>query len=48
MKVGVHFNWQNHTDWDRYLAQAPGPPKVTDQEIYDEELALAELVEPLG
>lgn len=48
MKVGVHFNWQNHTDWDRFLAKQPGPPKITDQEIYDEELKLAELVEPLG
>lgn len=48
MKVGVHFNFQNYLDWDRFLAKAPGPPKVTDQQIYDEELALAELVEPLG
>lgn len=48
MKVGVHFNFQNHTDWERYLAKGPGPAKVTDQEIYDEELYLAGLVEPLG
>lgn len=48
MKVGVHFNFQNHLDWERFLAKAPGPPKVTDQQIYDEEIALAELVEPLG
>lgn len=48
MKVGVHFNWQNYTDWDRFLAKKPGPPQVSDQEIYDEELHLAGLVEPLG
>lgn len=48
MRVGVHFNWQNHTDWDRFLSKTPGPPKITDQEIYDEELYLAGLVEPLG
>lgn len=48
MRVGVHFNFQNYLDWDRFLAKEPGPPKVTDQQIYDEEIALAELVEPLG
>ncbi|WP_236792219.1 LLM class flavin-dependent oxidoreductase [Amycolatopsis sp. GM8] len=48
MKVGVHFNWQNYTDWDRFLAKKPGPPAISDQEIYDEELHLAGLVEPLG
>ena len=48
MKVGVHFNFQNHEDWDRFLRKEPGPPKTTDQQIYDEEIALAEMVEPLG
>lgn len=48
MKVGIHFNWQNYTDWDRFLAKKPGPPQVTDQEIYSAEIRLAELVEPLG
>jgi alkanesulfonate monooxygenase SsuD/methylene tetrahydromethanopterin reductase-like flavin-dependent oxidoreductase (luciferase family) len=48
MRVGVHFNWQNHTDWDRFNAKRPGPPEITDQQIYDEEIALASLVEPLG
>jgi alkanesulfonate monooxygenase SsuD/methylene tetrahydromethanopterin reductase-like flavin-dependent oxidoreductase (luciferase family) len=48
MKVGVHFNWQNHEDWERFLAKGTGPQKVTDQEIYDQELHLAGLVEPLG
>ncbi|TSD40362.1 LLM class flavin-dependent oxidoreductase [Rhodococcus sp. KBS0724] len=48
MKVGVHFNWQNYTDWPRYLAKDPLPPKISDQEIYEEEMYLAGLVEPLG
>lgn len=48
MKVGVHFPFQNYNDWPRYLAKGDGPQQQTDQEILDEELALADLVEPLG
>jgi alkanesulfonate monooxygenase SsuD/methylene tetrahydromethanopterin reductase-like flavin-dependent oxidoreductase (luciferase family) len=48
MKVGAFFNWQNHLDWDRYRARSTEPPKVADSQIYDEELYLADLVEPLG
>ena len=48
MKAGVFFNWQNTTDWDRYLARDRSPQTVTDQQIYDEELHLGDLVEPLG
>ncbi|MBN9112427.1 MAG: LLM class flavin-dependent oxidoreductase [Pseudonocardia sp.] len=48
MKVGVFFNWQNHLDWDRYRAKGTEPPIVADATIYDEELHLAGLVEPLG
>ncbi|WP_236794754.1 LLM class flavin-dependent oxidoreductase [Amycolatopsis sp. GM8] len=48
MKVGCYFNFQNYMDWDRYLAQKPGPPEITDAQIYDEDLYLADLVEPLG
>ena len=48
MKTGVFFNWQNGTDWDRYLAKDPSPQAVTDQQIYDEEIYLGDLVEPLG
>ncbi len=48
MKIGSYFNWQNHPDWDRYIAKEPGPLKVTDAEIYDEEIYLAGLLEPLG
>jgi alkanesulfonate monooxygenase SsuD/methylene tetrahydromethanopterin reductase-like flavin-dependent oxidoreductase (luciferase family) len=48
MRVGVHFNYQNYTDWERFEAQQPGPPQVSDAQIYDEELYLGGLVEPLG
>lgn len=48
MKVGVFFNWQNTLDWDRFNARSSVPPKVPDQQIYEEELYLADLVEPLG
>lgn len=48
MRIGVHFNYQNYSDWDRFEAQQPGPPPVSDQQIYEEDLALAGLVEPLG
>ncbi|WP_432842291.1 LLM class flavin-dependent oxidoreductase [Dactylosporangium sp. CA-092794] len=48
MKVGCYFNFQNYVDWDRYLAKQPGPPAITDAQIYDEDLYLADLVESLG
>ncbi|MFC4946734.1 LLM class flavin-dependent oxidoreductase [Pseudonocardia sp. GCM10023141] len=48
MKAGVFFNWQNTTDWGRYLAKDRSPQAVTDQQVYDEELHLGDLVEPLG
>ncbi|MCU1394832.1 MAG: Luciferase-like, subgroup [Ilumatobacteraceae bacterium] len=48
MKIGAFFNWQNHLDWDRYRARTPEPPKVSDAEIYDQDLHLVRLVEPLG
>jgi alkanesulfonate monooxygenase SsuD/methylene tetrahydromethanopterin reductase-like flavin-dependent oxidoreductase (luciferase family) len=48
MRVGVHFNYQNYTDWDRFEAHAPGPPAVADSKLYEEELMLGGLVEPLG
>ncbi len=48
MKIGVYFNWQNHEDWGRFLAKDTGPMIKSDQEVYDEEIALACLVEPLG
>jgi alkanesulfonate monooxygenase SsuD/methylene tetrahydromethanopterin reductase-like flavin-dependent oxidoreductase (luciferase family) len=48
MKAGVFFHWQNTSDWDRFLANDPAAQAVSDQQIYDEELRLADLVEPLG
>ncbi|GAA1838510.1 LLM class flavin-dependent oxidoreductase [Pseudonocardia ailaonensis] len=48
MKIGAFFNWQNHLDWERYNARGAEKPQVPDARIYDEELHLADLVEPLG
>lgn len=48
MRIGVHFAWQNGTDWERFLNKGGGRPTVSDQEIYEEELYLADLVEELG
>src|SRR2546422_3735562 len=48
VKVGVYFHYQNFNDWSRFLDKSDAPPRRTDQEIIDEELALADLVEPLG
>lgn len=48
MRAGVHFNFQNYADWDRFEAHAAGNPQASDQRVYEEELHLAGLVEPLG
>ena len=48
MKAGVGFNFQNYQDWDRFEAKADGPPLVSDQQIWDEELHLYGLADPLG
>ncbi|MGH2634047.1 MAG: LLM class flavin-dependent oxidoreductase [Tepidiformaceae bacterium] len=48
MRIGVHFNYQNYGDWDRFEGHKPGAPAVSDQQLYEEELQLGELVEPLG
>lgn len=48
MRAGVHFNFQNYSDWARFEARDPAPPAVTDQQVYEEDLYLAGLVEPLG
>jgi alkanesulfonate monooxygenase SsuD/methylene tetrahydromethanopterin reductase-like flavin-dependent oxidoreductase (luciferase family) len=48
MRTGVHFNFQNYADWDRFEAQRPEQPRISDQQIYEEDLHLAGLVEPLG
>jgi alkanesulfonate monooxygenase SsuD/methylene tetrahydromethanopterin reductase-like flavin-dependent oxidoreductase (luciferase family) len=48
VRIGVHFNFQNCADWDRFEARRPGHPAVSDQQIYEEDLFLGSLVEPLG
>jgi alkanesulfonate monooxygenase SsuD/methylene tetrahydromethanopterin reductase-like flavin-dependent oxidoreductase (luciferase family) len=48
VRIGVHFNYQNYTDWERFEAHRPGPPATSDQQLYEEELHLGALVEPLG
>ncbi|MCA9830769.1 MAG: LLM class flavin-dependent oxidoreductase [Dehalococcoidia bacterium] len=48
MRAGVHFNFQNYSDWARFESHGAGPQAVTDQQVYEEDLYLASLVEPLG
>ena len=49
MKVGVHLNFQNYRDWDRFERKAGDEPQeITDAQIYEEDLHLGSLVEPLG
>ncbi len=49
MKVGVALFYQNYYDWDRYDAKRfDEPPQITDAQIYEEELYLGGLIEPLG
>jgi alkanesulfonate monooxygenase SsuD/methylene tetrahydromethanopterin reductase-like flavin-dependent oxidoreductase (luciferase family) len=48
MKIGVHFNYQNYTDWERFESKADGEPAISDQQLYEEELALGSQIEPLG
>lgn len=49
MKVGVTLFFQNHFDWERYDAgRFDRPSDTADSSIYDEELRLGDLIEPLG
>ena len=52
MKIGVSLFLQNYRDWDRYEAIERGervtPMAVSDSQIFDEDLYLGGLVEPLG
>ena len=49
MKVGVHFNFQNYHDWERFEAKrSANDPTASDTRLYEEELHLGGLVEPLG
>jgi len=49
MRVGVVLFMQNYGDWPRYRAGDFGPgPAEPDYRIVDDDLRLADLVEPLG
>lgn len=49
MKVGVTLFGQNYTDWERYQSGAfERQPRVHDSQAYEEEMAIGDLVEPLG
>ena len=52
MKVGVTLFAQNYTDWDRFEAsergEGAGAASIPDAQIYQEELHIGRLVEPLG
>lgn len=54
MKVGVTLFAQNYTDWERFeRAEAdpsaePPAPRINDAQIYQEQLHIGRLVEPLG
>ena len=52
MKVGVSLFMQNYTDWLRFEGIEKGdaltPMAIRDSQIYEEDLRLGKLVEPLG
>jgi alkanesulfonate monooxygenase SsuD/methylene tetrahydromethanopterin reductase-like flavin-dependent oxidoreductase (luciferase family) len=49
MRIGVTLFFQNYRDWERYDAgRFEIPAEISDAEIYDQELQLGDLIEPLG
>jgi alkanesulfonate monooxygenase SsuD/methylene tetrahydromethanopterin reductase-like flavin-dependent oxidoreductase (luciferase family) len=49
VRVGVTLFFQNYFDWDRYdQRRFDRPADTADAQIYDEELRLGDLIEPLG
>ena len=48
MRVGAHSNFQNYHDWDRFESKSSAEPIVTDAALYEEEMDLVGLIEPLG
>ncbi len=52
MRVGIALFFMNYTDWQRFDAlergERVGPIGVPDSQVWREQLAVAELVEPLG
>jgi alkanesulfonate monooxygenase SsuD/methylene tetrahydromethanopterin reductase-like flavin-dependent oxidoreductase (luciferase family) len=49
MRIGVTLFFQNYGDWDRYDAKEfDHPSAISDAEVYEQELHLGDLIEPLG
>lgn len=49
MKVGVAIFAENYPDWERFEEGAVDrEPLVSDAQVYDDELGLGDLIEPLG
>ncbi len=52
MRVGIALFFMNYTDWERFDAlergEPVGPMTVADSEVWRDQVAVAELVEPLG
>jgi alkanesulfonate monooxygenase SsuD/methylene tetrahydromethanopterin reductase-like flavin-dependent oxidoreductase (luciferase family) len=52
MRFGVAWTFSNYADWDRFEALERGEPAgemaIPDRRIWEETLAMVELVEPLG
>lgn len=49
MRVGVTLFMENTGDWERFEeADTSRPPTLPDAQVYEDELRLADLIEPLG
>lgn len=49
MKTGVALFAQNYTDWERHdSGDWDAAPKISDTQIFEEEIQIGNLVEPLG
>jgi alkanesulfonate monooxygenase SsuD/methylene tetrahydromethanopterin reductase-like flavin-dependent oxidoreductase (luciferase family) len=55
MRFGMGFIYPNYTDWDRFLAleqgaspEDVGPMQISDAQVLEDQMYLADLVEPLG
>jgi alkanesulfonate monooxygenase SsuD/methylene tetrahydromethanopterin reductase-like flavin-dependent oxidoreductase (luciferase family) len=49
MHTGVALFAQNYTDWDRFdSGDWDSDPRISDRQIFEEELVIGNLVEPLG
>ena len=55
MRFGMGFIYPNYTDWDRFIAleqgasaDEVGPMQISDAQVVEDQMHLADLVEPLG